>query len=230
VFGDINWTSVEQGLPEYNRLVLAKGLTYSGVALARHIPGLGKWHVQPFKSKWYSTRHGITHWAPLGYIILTDDNKAFLSLLEELRVTDELLNERNKVMNAIPPCPMHGHQCVPHALEWIKERVLQQVIDIAQGAFDASQDLEMPQYIPTHVMAAINTILKHLHDSDIESMQVIIDDTGQRVVMRINAMTTITLQYDSEEVDICPKCGHERDEAGICWDCDIQGTPCGGDE
>jgi hypothetical protein len=38
---------------------------------------------------------------------------------EELRVTDIILNERNKVLDAIPPCPLHGTQCVPHALEWI---------------------------------------------------------------------------------------------------------------
>ena len=39
---------------------------------------------------------------------------------EELLVTDKLLEERNRVMEAIPPCPRHGSQCVPHALEWVE--------------------------------------------------------------------------------------------------------------
>lgn len=40
-------------------------------------------------------------------------------LTEELAVTDKLLNERNRVMDAIPPCSDHGSQCVPHAIEWV---------------------------------------------------------------------------------------------------------------
>jgi hypothetical protein len=39
-------------------------------------------------------------------------------LREELRVTDQLLSERQKLLDAIPPCPEHGG-CLPHALDWI---------------------------------------------------------------------------------------------------------------
>jgi hypothetical protein len=42
------------------------------------------------------------------------------ALQEELEVTDRLLEERNQVMEAIPACPAHGNQCVPHALDWIE--------------------------------------------------------------------------------------------------------------
>lgn len=41
-------------------------------------------------------------------------------LAEELAVTDALLAERQRVLDAIPECPVHG-ACVPHALEWIEE-------------------------------------------------------------------------------------------------------------
>lgn len=41
-------------------------------------------------------------------------------LTEELRITDALLVERNRILDAIPPCPEHGGQCVPHALAWIE--------------------------------------------------------------------------------------------------------------
>jgi hypothetical protein len=40
---------------------------------------------------------------------------------EELRVTEELLAERNRLLDAIPECSVHGPQCVPHAIEWIKD-------------------------------------------------------------------------------------------------------------
>lgn len=40
-------------------------------------------------------------------------------LTEELAVVNKLLDERNRVMDAIPPCPEHGPQCVPHAMQWV---------------------------------------------------------------------------------------------------------------
>ena len=40
-------------------------------------------------------------------------------LKQELEVTDKLLNERQKVLDAIPECPIHG-SCIPHAIEWIE--------------------------------------------------------------------------------------------------------------
>lgn len=42
------------------------------------------------------------------------------NLQKELKVTEELLEERQKVLDAIPECKSHG-SCVPHALEWIEE-------------------------------------------------------------------------------------------------------------
>jgi hypothetical protein len=48
-------------------------------------------------------------------------------LEEELRVTDQLLNERQKVLDAIPECPIHGGNCVPHAIEWIAEMMSKHV-------------------------------------------------------------------------------------------------------
>ena len=44
------------------------------------------------------------------------------SLPRELEITEDLLKERNRVLDAIPSCPSHGSQCIPHALDWIKER------------------------------------------------------------------------------------------------------------
>lgn len=41
-------------------------------------------------------------------------------LREELDVTDKLLEQRERLLRAIPECPEHGAGCVPHALEWIE--------------------------------------------------------------------------------------------------------------
>ena len=50
-------------------------------------------------------------------------------LQDELLVTDKLLEERNRVLEAIPECPFHGKQCVPHAVEWIRRvRTLAEII------------------------------------------------------------------------------------------------------
>lgn len=44
------------------------------------------------------------------------------SLSKELAVTDELLKDRERLLDAIPQCPTHG-KCIPHALEWIGNQV-----------------------------------------------------------------------------------------------------------
>lgn len=39
----------------------------------------------------------------------------------EIEVDNKLLAERNRVLDAIPECPSHGSECIPHAMEWIAE-------------------------------------------------------------------------------------------------------------
>lgn len=39
---------------------------------------------------------------------------------KDLQVTERLLNERQRLLDAIPECAAHG-KCVPHALEWIEK-------------------------------------------------------------------------------------------------------------
>jgi hypothetical protein len=50
-----------------------------------------------------------------------DPDGELAELKEELRITDDLLTARMRVMDAIPECPEHGGNCVPHALEWIEK-------------------------------------------------------------------------------------------------------------
>jgi len=49
----------------------------------------------------------------------TDLLAKIAELQEELKTTDRLLAERNRVLAEIPPCPAHGEQCVPHCIEWV---------------------------------------------------------------------------------------------------------------
>jgi hypothetical protein len=42
--------------------------------------------------------------------------------LRSLAIAQEyLLVGREQLLAAIPPCPLHGEGCVPHALEWIAQ-------------------------------------------------------------------------------------------------------------
>ena len=47
---------------------------------------------------------------------------AIHQLREELRVTDQLLAERDRLLKAIPECPSHGDGCVPSAIEWVERQ------------------------------------------------------------------------------------------------------------
>ena len=42
-------------------------------------------------------------------------------IVELLNVNEQLLATRQRVLDAIPECKMHGADCVPHAIEWIKK-------------------------------------------------------------------------------------------------------------
>ena len=43
-------------------------------------------------------------------------------LERELKLTDDLLDRRQEVLDAIPECKEHGVGCIPHAMEWIKKQ------------------------------------------------------------------------------------------------------------
>lgn len=60
------------------------------------------------------------HAALLKVILLLETENALLR--EEIAVTDGILAERQRVLEAIPPCELHGSLCIPHALEWIADR------------------------------------------------------------------------------------------------------------
>lgn len=49
--------------------------------------------------------------------------KKILDLIAELEVTDKIIAERNRLLAAIPACPVHG-QCVPNAIEWVEKAML----------------------------------------------------------------------------------------------------------
>ena len=42
-------------------------------------------------------------------------------LRKALETDEQLLDRRNQVIDAIPPCPEHGPQCLPHCLDWLED-------------------------------------------------------------------------------------------------------------
>ena len=56
-------------------------------------------------------------------------------LKKELKIVEKLLETREEVLKAIPACPVHGSECVPHAIEWIEQvKTLARII----GGFEVS--------------------------------------------------------------------------------------------
>ena len=77
-----------------------------------------------------------------------DAARAQVAALREHLASDEaLLAERNRLLAAIPPCPEHGGQCVPHAIEWVEaERdALRQRAEAAEGALRAVDENQRRQ-------------------------------------------------------------------------------------
>lgn len=54
---------------------------------------------------------------------LSGDHSCIEHLKKDLQVTEQLLEQRQKLLDAIPECEAHG-KCVPHALEWIEKAKL----------------------------------------------------------------------------------------------------------
>lgn len=67
------------------------------------------------------------------------DEATVSRLKEYIRTTECILHERNRVLRAIPECPMHGNGCVPHALDWIDK----QMSGVARCAFGARQSADI---------------------------------------------------------------------------------------
>jgi hypothetical protein len=47
-------------------------------------------------------------------------NAQIEALAKEIKVDDELLAERDRLLDAIPACEAHCNRCVPHAIEWVR--------------------------------------------------------------------------------------------------------------
>jgi len=50
-----------------------------------------------------------------------DLKKQLSAIKEELEITTKLVAERTRLLKAIPPCEVHGTECVPHAIEWVEK-------------------------------------------------------------------------------------------------------------
>jgi hypothetical protein len=51
---------------------------------------------------------------------LLEENK---QLKEEIEVDNAIIAERDRLMDEIPGCFIHGNRCVPHAINWVKDMV-----------------------------------------------------------------------------------------------------------
>ncbi|AFO47198.1 hypothetical protein [Pseudomonas putida] len=40
-------------------------------------------------------------------------------LKQNMYYSDQIIETRTRLLKLIPPCPVHGEECVPHAMEWV---------------------------------------------------------------------------------------------------------------
>lgn len=73
-------------------------------------------------------------------------NSRIFNLEKDLEVSDHLLNERNKVLNAIPKCKVHGSQCIPNAIEWIERvKTLGNIIFNKDNKIESNKTTQSPK-------------------------------------------------------------------------------------
>lgn len=62
--------------------------------------------------------HGFDCWAAA--LVKIDQLKAENEELKKnVHYSDQIIETRNRLLKLIPPCPVHGEECVPHAMEWV---------------------------------------------------------------------------------------------------------------
>jgi hypothetical protein len=82
-----------------------------------------RWREQAAKSERYGGAARAECADELDAAIGSTSPQGATDLAAELAVTEALLAERQRVLDAIPPCPTHGANCVPHALDWVRRRI-----------------------------------------------------------------------------------------------------------
>ena len=50
---------------------------------------------------------------------IRDLEKEIEEFRREIKVSDQLIEQRDRLLQSIPECPVHGSGCIPHAIEWV---------------------------------------------------------------------------------------------------------------
>lgn len=79
---------------------------------------LPAWGLYPTNAQ-YAFSDALT---PAVILALLDELQA---CKEELRITENLLQARDRLIAEIPECPDHGPNCLPHARDWIRSNLVQ---------------------------------------------------------------------------------------------------------
>ncbi|WP_454869575.1 ead/Ea22-like family protein [Pseudomonas putida] len=78
-----------------------------------------------FESDWATDTDAafVAKASPKAVIALIDEIDQLKVQNEELKqnvyYSDQIIETRTRLLKSIPPCPVHGDECVPHAMEWV---------------------------------------------------------------------------------------------------------------
>jgi len=120
----------------------------------------------------YKERDGYAKvmWSEEGYLAVRYKGKPYETISQEkvdammedtrkeLRVTEELLNDRQRLLDAIPECETHG-KCVPHALEWIEK--MKATLPLQQVQEDKSVEKMAIKFVETDSTLLESTAAKY---------------------------------------------------------------------
>ena len=80
----------------------------------------------------------------------------------EIKADDLIIAERERLLSAIPECPQHGSSCVPHAIEWVNDRLsIASELERVRAERDALQKEQDDDVLETgHALAMRDTVLE----------------------------------------------------------------------
>jgi len=54
---------------------------------------------------------------------LNKEKRSYSDIIKELELSDQIIERYKQLIHSIPECPVHGNECIPHAIEWVNESI-----------------------------------------------------------------------------------------------------------
>lgn len=103
---------IEEMIAEYSQLVNGHNAFFGDPPAGQHVL-----RVALHKLRLMAAAYDVN----LDLFLANASREALVTFIQN---AESVHNERAEVLNAIPPCAVHGRGCITHALEWIEGKAL----------------------------------------------------------------------------------------------------------